>query len=264
MEQAALPGKAASVGRELPPASAAVPAPEMEANAIPGTQDLLEVRCKSLGVSATLACAGAYLDGFTYVGHGHVFANAMTGNVVLLGVDAISGLWRPSLSHLLPILMFLLGIASARMAALPGIRRRLRHPELAVLFIEIVVLTTLGWLPRSTSDFLITMSIAYAASLQMATFRDINGRSYSSTFTTGNLRTMIENGFDWTFLGHQAKHKSAAKDFAVICSMFLLGAALGAFTTPHFHNHALWIDVALLCSVLAWLLDGARRKVDTH
>jgi uncharacterized membrane protein YoaK (UPF0700 family) len=237
---------------EEPPRQATVPA------TVPAT--ILERRCKSLPVSATLACAGAYLDGFTYVGHGHVFANAMTGNVVLLGVDAISGSWRRCLSHLLPILMFLMGIGCARLGLLPGIRRWLQHPELAVLGIEITVLFSLGCLPPWTANFVITMSIAFAASLQMATFRDINGRSYSSTFTTGNLRTMIENSFDWLFLGHQRKHLDAAREFATICSMFLVGASLGALATPKLHNHALWIDVAVLCCVMAWLLDGANRR----
>jgi hypothetical protein len=32
----------------------------------------------SVGVSAALALAGGYLDGFTFVGHGRIFANAMT------------------------------------------------------------------------------------------------------------------------------------------------------------------------------------------
>jgi uncharacterized membrane protein YoaK (UPF0700 family) len=215
-------------------------------------------RVKTLSTSATLAGAGGFLDAFTYVGHGHVFANAMTGNVVLLGVDAISGSWQLCLRHLLPILMFLLGVAGARFARLPGVRERLKYPELAVLSIEILVLFALSLLPRETSDFVITMSIAFAASLQMATFREINGRSYSSTFTTGNLRTMIENGFDWIFLGWQPVHLGAALDFGAICAMFLVGAAAGACVTPRLHNHTLWIDVALLVLVLIWLLCGRR------
>lgn len=205
-------------------------------------------------MSIALAAVGGYLDAFTYVGHGRVFANAMTGNVVLLGVDAISRSWHGSLGHLLPIAMFLIGVASARIARLPGIRRRLRNPELTVLSIEVLVLFGLGWLPASTSDFLITMSIAFAASLQMATFREINGRSYSSTFTTGNLRTMIENGLDWLFFGRQPTHLGATMDFALLCAMFLLGAAAGAFATPRLHNRALWVDVAILVAVLSWLL----------
>src|ERR1700730_1422623 len=57
----------------------------------------------SLRVAALLAAAGGFLDAFTYVGHGHVFANAMTGNVVLLAVSAVSGDGRQALAHLLPI-----------------------------------------------------------------------------------------------------------------------------------------------------------------
>jgi uncharacterized membrane protein YoaK (UPF0700 family) len=41
---------------------------------------------ESITNSAVMASAGGFLDAFTYVGHGHVFANAITGNVVLLGV----------------------------------------------------------------------------------------------------------------------------------------------------------------------------------
>ena len=41
-------------------------------------------RIGTLGIATLLAAAGGFLDGFTWVGHGHVFANAMTGNVVLL------------------------------------------------------------------------------------------------------------------------------------------------------------------------------------
>jgi uncharacterized membrane protein YoaK (UPF0700 family) len=223
--------------------------------------ELLEERAKSLAVSASLAAAGGYLDAFTYLGHGRVFANAMTGNVVLLGVDAISGSWRASLRHILPISMFLLGVAAARMVRVPGVRRWLLYPEPVVLAVEILVLFALAWLPSNAPDILITMTIAFAASLQMATFREVGGKTYSSTFTTGNLRTMIESGFDWLVIGRLPAQLVATRQFATICAMFLAGAAAGAFTTPRLRNHALWIDVAALSLVLLWLLRGARRPV---
>jgi Na+/H+ antiporter NhaC len=50
----------------------------------------------SLPVAALLAASGGFLDAFTYIGQGHVFANAMTGNVVLLGVYAATGNWTQS------------------------------------------------------------------------------------------------------------------------------------------------------------------------
>jgi len=223
----------------------------------------LEHRAKSLGVSASLAAAGGFLDAFTYVGHGHVFANAMTGNVVLLGVDAISGSWSRSLHHLLPIFMFLSGVAAARIIRLPRMCRFVRQPQLAVLTLELLLLLTLSFLPRTTSDFVITMTIAFAASLQMTTFREIEGRSYSSTFTSGNLRTMVETFCEWAFDGRKPRHLRESRVFAIICSMFLFGAAAGAFATPRLFNRALWIDVAVLALVEASLLRGDWRAPAT-
>jgi uncharacterized membrane protein YoaK (UPF0700 family) len=216
----------------------------------------LQYRMRTLHVSATLAAAGGFLDGFTYVGHGHVFANAMTGNVVLLGVDAVSGSWSLCLPHLLPIVMFLIGVALADVMRLPRFRKIIHQPELVVLTLEILVLLLLSFLPRTTPDLLITMTIAFAASMQMATFREIHGRSYSSTFTTGNLRTMVELGTEWAFGGRKAIRLREARSFAVICMLFFAGATAGAFLTPRLFNRALWIEVLLLILVTAWLLRG--------
>src|ERR1700746_2262793 len=44
-------------------------------------------------LAALLTIAGGFLDAFTYIAHGGGFANAQTGNVVLLGVYAASGDW---------------------------------------------------------------------------------------------------------------------------------------------------------------------------
>jgi Protein of unknown function (DUF1275) len=59
---------------------------------------------RSVGVSAALALAGGYLDGFTFVGHGRIFANAMTGNIVYLGMEVLSSPARPNFRHLPPFL----------------------------------------------------------------------------------------------------------------------------------------------------------------
>jgi uncharacterized membrane protein YoaK (UPF0700 family) len=52
----------------------------------------------SLRLACLLAASGGYLDSFTFLGHGRVFANAQTGNVVLLGVYAATRHWGRALS----------------------------------------------------------------------------------------------------------------------------------------------------------------------
>jgi uncharacterized membrane protein YoaK (UPF0700 family) len=202
-----------------------------------------------LGNSAILAAAGGFLDGFTYVGHGHVFANAMTGNVVLLGINFISGSWSTAFRHLPPIVAFLLGIFAAKALHLRPVLRPLRDPYMAALALEIGMLLVLSLLPQSTADIAITASVAFAASVQVGMFREVNGRSYNSTFVTGNLRTLSEAAFDWYMDGHRPEAARVVRDFSMICTAFLFGATAGGYAAGRFGNRALWCDIVLLALV---------------
>jgi uncharacterized membrane protein YoaK (UPF0700 family) len=213
------------------------------------------------GISALLAAAGGFLDGFTYVGHGHVFANAMTGNVVLLGINSLSGSWDLAFRHLPAILAFLTGISFSNALQLQPKRRGIGAPYLAVLGLEISILTGLSLLPAKTADILFTTSIAFAASVQVQTFREVDGQSFNSTFTTGNLRTLTEAAFASFFEGHAAEKARIVRDFSSICAAFLAGAAAGGFTTRLFGNRALWCDVLLLV-VIAFLVRSRLRVHD--
>lgn len=208
-----------------------------------------------LATHAALAAAGGYLDAFTYIGHGHVFANAMTGNVVLLANDVVTRVWADAARHFFVIVMFLCGITVARLLQCRSIASVVRVPEAAVLVGEIAVLSWLSFSTRYGASLRITMLIAFAASLQMATFRQVNKKSYSSTFTTGNLHTMLQSLLSWVLAGHAAEDLRQAGDFATICSMFFAGAVLGAFATPRLHNHALWGECAILLVVLGRVLQ---------
>ncbi len=209
--------------------------------------------------SALLAAAGGFLDGFTYVGHGHVFANSMTGNVVLLGIDSLSGSWHSAFRHFPAILAFLLGISVSAAIQLHSKRQQASPPYVAILIAEIGVLLGLSLLPGGTSDLLITTVIAFTASVQVSTFREVNGRSYSSTFTTGNLRTLSEAAFAWVFEGHHPESARIVKDFSVICTAFLLGATSGGYATKTFGNRALWCDIVLFV-LIAILVEGETHR----
>jgi uncharacterized membrane protein YoaK (UPF0700 family) len=152
--------------------------------------DEARLKVGTLGISALLAWAGGFLDGFTYVGHGHVFANTMTGNVVLLGLNCYSGAWGTAFRHLPAILAFVAGVCVAQAMQLYSKRRGVSAPYPAVLVLEICVLVVLSLLPATTADILFTTSIAFASSVQIQTFREVNGQSYNATFTTSNVRTL--------------------------------------------------------------------------
>ncbi len=232
------------------------PAAATDEAAAPNLHEDMAARSAQLDTSTLLATAGGFLDAFTYFGHGHVFANAMTGNVVLLGVEAVSaGGWGPSLRHLPPILMFLLGIWGARALELGAKRRILPGPHPCVLLVEIATMAVIACLPAGAGNFWITSAIAFVASMQVQTFRNVDGYSYNSTFTTGNLRMLSVGLFDWCFdLGQKDAPKST-RVFATICLGFLVGATTGGLTVKHFGNRALLIELALLGIALARVLQ---------
>ena len=60
--------------------------------------------------TAFLTVSGGLKDAYTYCCRGEVFANAQTGNIVLLGANLFSGRFGAALHYLLPILAFALGI----------------------------------------------------------------------------------------------------------------------------------------------------------
>lgn len=75
----------------------------------------------SLAVGILLALAGGFMDAYSYMARGHVFANAQTGNILLFAVAISEGRPADSLRYLLPVVSFALGIALAAAMRAPAL-----------------------------------------------------------------------------------------------------------------------------------------------
>ena len=62
----------------------------------------------STGIFLTLS--GGFQDAYTYYTRGKVFANAQTGNIILLGHNAMNGDFTEAFRYLVPVLAFAGGI----------------------------------------------------------------------------------------------------------------------------------------------------------
>lgn len=181
-----------------------------------------------------------------YFGHGHVFANTMTGNMVLMGVNFLAGSWHTALHHLSAILAFLLGVGVSEAIQLRSKARGIAAPYARVLLFESAMLLSLGFVPAMNAGFLFIIGIAFTASVQVETFRELHGHTYNSTYTTGNLRTLGESALQWLLDGHRPDALRVVRDFSFICAAFLIGATAGAFGYQTFGDRALWCDALLL------------------
>jgi uncharacterized membrane protein YoaK (UPF0700 family) len=203
-------------------------------------------------VAGLLSMAGGFLDAFTWVAHGGVFANAQTGNVVLLGVFAALGRWSEALRHIPPILAFVLGVFLAH-------RLRPRAARLS-LIIEIALLLVVAVLPRRFPDLPIVLGVAFVAALQSSSFPRVRGLAYNSVMTTGNLRRAAEALFTGVIAPGSPVALSEAWIFIMICGTFALGAAVGAFCTVRLGNTAVAAPMGLLVVALALCAGRERRK----
>jgi uncharacterized membrane protein YoaK (UPF0700 family) len=224
----------------------------------------VRTRPERLHTAMPLACVGGFLDAYTFVGYNGVFANAQTGNVVLLGVDAQAGHWREALLHIPPIVAFMLGVALAQLLAQPAIRKIVRRPTRWVLIAEIVVLAAVGAMPGRIPSGVVTGAIAFVSAAQITTFRSLEGIGYSTTITTANLRTLITKIFEWR-AGHELAARHHAALLASIVAAFAVGAGVGGLCTRLIHHRAAWIAAAVLMIVLVvvvvetWRLEQRER-----
>lgn len=211
--------------------------------------------------SFLVAGAGA-LAAVTWIAHGQVFANAQTGNIVLFCATASQGNWQQALRHIPPMLAFFPGIFAAQ-----WLRRRCpaqgpRSAPVVSLCIELAILVGIALLPRRVPDWPITFGIAFVAALQNSAFRHVEGSSYTSVVTTGNLRAAAEAFYAGVFPLRDPAASRKAGVFAVICAAFAAGATVGAVLTVRFGRIAIWTPVALLLVALLLCLGEAQMPPD--
>lgn len=224
-----------------------------------GPMIAIRTRPERLWIGTLLAAVGGFLDAYTYVGHGGVFANAQTGNVVLLAIDAAENHWGHVWVHVPPVLAFVVGVLFAETLARPAARKLLRRPTRVVLGAEILVLVLVACLPSGIPSLVVTVAIAFLAALQVSTFRLLGDTQYNTTMVTGNLRTLAALSYLW-FESRDGKAGKRALSLAVVIVGFVVGAAGGAVLTNSIGKWAALVPAAVLTITLVGLIAETRAQ----
>jgi uncharacterized membrane protein YoaK (UPF0700 family) len=203
----------------------------------------------SFTLGVLLAIVGGFLDAYTFISRDGVFANAQTGNLVLLAVKAANRDWRGSMLFILPILAFILGVLVSEIVKIPHVRQVLHSYRRSILILECLVLIIVGLLPRSVPNLVVTVCIAFVSSLQISTFNKLDKWAYNSTMTTGNLRTATQAAY-LALKENNNEAKKQFKEFFVIILSFLFGALTGTFSTTYIGNTSIWLPSGVLVIAL--------------
>ena len=198
-----------------------------------------------LTAACVLSIAGGFLDIYTYLCRGRVFANAVTGNMVLFGFHLSNLHWVECSRYLLAILCYALGIFVADLIhrSLPAARRFSWHQT--GILLEFLCLAPVCFIPEGEFDFLVNGVISFVCAMQVQTFRKVRGHAYASTMCIGNMRSGTEALCVYFHTHDREVLKKALTYFGVI-GIFAVGAGLGSVLTARFAEKGIWVSCLLL------------------
>ena len=113
---------------------------------------------ESFRLSAILSLSGGLQDAYTYNVRGNVFANAQTGNVVLMSQNLMTGDVRTGVKYLIPIIAFALGIVLAEQIEHKLKKADNLHWRQVIILIEIILLGIVGFLPAELNIICLRIS----------------------------------------------------------------------------------------------------------
>lgn len=204
-----------------------------------------------------LALTGGFLDAYTYISRGGVFANAQTGNIVLLGVNIASGEWRQAFYYLVPIMAFVLGIFLAERIRGRCRKHRRVHWRQLVVMLEIIVLLFVALLPSGRFDTAANVAVSFICAMQVESFRKVNGNIFATTMCTGNLRSGTEQLYRYGQTKKRGALEKSIQYYGIIF-VFIFGAMMGFWLTGAFHEKAVVFACGIL--LLAFLMMFVRSE----
>ena len=196
---------------------------------------------ESLPIMILLTLSGGFMDAYSYLCRGEVFANAQTGNILLFGVNLSMGHWSKALQYVCPVLAFAIGIAAAEFVRRKFTNRKHVHWRQIIVFCEAVILFGVMFIPQEL-NLLANSLTSLACGAQVESFRKIQGNGMATQsicdywFTKD--KTAMEKGF--LFFG--------------IIAIFTIGAIMGNVSVRLFSEKAILVSSILLITAFSIML----------
>lgn len=203
-------------------------------------------RSEALLTTLILTLSGGAQDAYSYIIRGGVFANAQTGNIVLLAANAVSGNFSAVPRYLVPLTAFSLGILVAELVRLGYRNARKIHWRQVTTLAEAVLLFVAALVPEEYGS-LANALISFSCAMQVQAFRKVRGQAYASTMCIGNMRSAMDNCAKLVFF-REKKYLDRTCGYLLIILTFCIGAGAGALLCHHAGRYAIWISSSLVAA----------------
>ncbi|KLI41735.1 ABC transporter ATP-binding protein [Brachyspira hyodysenteriae] len=203
---------------------------------------------ETIYIASILTMVGGFVDAYTYITRGGVFAYAQTGNIIFFAMGLVKKQFKDTLHYFISIIIFIVGIFFALYIKKILNKRNIIEFEYVIILINSILMFVVGILPETFSDTIIVGSISFMSAIFMITFNKVEGLSYVTNMCTGNLRSASENLFKFLFNKDETGLKKSLM-YITILSSFALGAFLGTLFTNMLGIRAIWVSSGLLLIV---------------
>ena len=210
--------------------------------------------------AAFVVLSGGLQDAYTYNCRGEVFANAQTGNIVLLSQHIFAGDFGSTLHYLIPVIFFALGVAATELIRQKYQRAERIHWRQLVLILEILLLFLVGFLPDQF-NLIANALVSFSCAMQVQAFRKVNSFAFASTMCIGNIRSGMESLCAYHKTHNRDTLYKASHYFGVIF-LFASGAGLGSCFIPLWGLKTIWASCLLL--MVSFLLMFIREEIEEH
>lgn len=200
-------------------------------------------------VGVLLALSGGFMDAYSYINRGKVFANAETGNIVLMALNICEGNFVNAVNYLIPIISFALGVLLCDGIKYRRNRIRMIHWRQILALLEVFALIMVAFFPQSMNKAA-NSTISLVSGIQFATFPKVNGTAMATTMCTGNLKSGTQNLYNGIKTGDREALKKGIYYFACIF-IFTAGTMLGYAAVGAMAERAILIAAAGLAAVFA-------------
>ncbi|MFS1663677.1 YoaK family protein [Streptococcus sp. zg-JUN1979] len=144
-----------------------------------------------LRFAALLTFVSGFLDAYTFTTQGQRFAGLQTGNLINMMVHMTrANVWL-SLTYLIPVLFFALGMAVN--VSLERWVRQKGYPWhfVSSCLITLGVLSVALYAPFVENNAVIS-GLSFCAAMQLGTFKRVRGQDYANIMMIGNIKRVVE------------------------------------------------------------------------
>ncbi len=200
-----------------------------------------------------LAFSGGYQDAYTYIVRDNVFANAQTGNVVLMSMNLMNGNWGKSFRYLFPLISFMAGIIIADNVQFYFKNAEKLHWRQGILAVEALIMLASGFIPQSL-NMLCNCLISFSCAMQVQSFRKVHGNVYASTMCIGNIRSGV-TAFSVYLRSRNVSDLKKAIDYFIVILVFAIGAGIGGNLSLALGEQTIWgsFGILFICFMMMYI-----------